>query len=181
MTTPNGHHQVDVFEGVELPPDAETQALLELMALADDVEAGRLTDEGHQRAREALAVLRRGVEREPSSFRQAVALAQTNLRGSLETLTRAIETANPLRGGDLGAHDAPAPAVAGQRIVASGPCGAADRRGRGGEIPAGLAAGRWGGIWRRPPGVDCQPPRRHEIGECGAHERRQRGLRIMGG
>ncbi len=31
MTTPNGHHQVDVFEGVELPPDAETQALLELM------------------------------------------------------------------------------------------------------------------------------------------------------
>ena len=45
MTTPNGHHQVDVFEGVELPPDAETQA---------------------------------------------VALAQTNLRGSLETLTRAV-------------------------------------------------------------------------------------------
>ena len=43
MTTPNGHHQVDVFEGVELPPDAETQALLELMALADAVEAGRLT------------------------------------------------------------------------------------------------------------------------------------------
>ena len=45
MTTPNGHHQVDVFEGVELPPDAESQALLELMALADDVEVGRLTDE----------------------------------------------------------------------------------------------------------------------------------------
>ena len=38
MTTPNGHHQVDVFEGVELPTDAETQALLELMALADDVD-----------------------------------------------------------------------------------------------------------------------------------------------
>ena len=55
MTTPNGHHQVDVFEGVELPPDAETQALLELMALADDVEAGRLTEEGHRRARAALA------------------------------------------------------------------------------------------------------------------------------
>jgi RecA-family ATPase len=108
MTTPNGHHQVDVFEGVELPPDAETQALLELMALADDVEAGRLTDEGHQRAREALAVLRRGVEREPSSFRQAVALAQTNLRGSLETLTRAIETANPLRVATWG-HTMPQP------------------------------------------------------------------------
>ena len=43
MTTPNGHHQVDVFEGVKLPPDAETQAPLELMALADAVEAGRLT------------------------------------------------------------------------------------------------------------------------------------------
>ena len=98
MTTPNGHHQVDVFEGVELPPDAETQALLELMALADDVEAGRLTDEGHQRAREALAVLRRGVEGEPSSFQQAVALAQTNLRGSLETLTRAWVAATPAAG-----------------------------------------------------------------------------------
>ena len=108
MTTPNGHHQVDVFEGVELPPDAETQALLELMALADDVEAGRLTEEGHQRARAALAVLRRGVEREPSSFRQAVALAQTNLRGSLETLTRAIETANPLRVATWG-HTMPQP------------------------------------------------------------------------
>ena len=108
MTTPNGHHQVDVFEGVELPPDAETQALLELMALADDVEAGRLTDEGHQRARAALAALRRGVEREPSSFRQAVALAQTNLRGSLETLTRAIETANPLRVATWG-HTMPQP------------------------------------------------------------------------
>ena len=108
MTTPNGHHQVDVFEGVELPPDAETQALLELMALADDVEAGRLTDEGHRRARAALAALRRGVEREPSGFRQAVALAQTNLRGSLETLTRAIETANPLRVATWG-HTMPQP------------------------------------------------------------------------
>ena len=146
MTTPNGHHQVDVFEGVELPPDAETQALLELMALADDVEAGRLTEEGHRRARAALTALGRGVEREPSSFRQAVALAQTNLRGSLETLTRAIETANPLRVATWGHTHAPAPAVAGQRIVASGPCGAADRRGRGGEIPAGPAAGRWGGV-----------------------------------
>ena len=67
MTTPNGHHQVAVFEGVELPPDAETPALLALMALADDVEAGRLTEEGHQRARAALTALRRGVEREPSS------------------------------------------------------------------------------------------------------------------
>ena len=108
MTTPNGHHQVDVFEGVELPPDAETQALLELMALADAVEVGRLTDEGHQRARAALTALRRGVEREPSSFRQAVALAQTNLRGSLETLTRAIETANPLRVATWG-HTMPQP------------------------------------------------------------------------
>ena len=68
MTMPNGHHQVDVFEGGGTAAGAETQALLELMALADDVEAGRLTEEGHRRAREALAALRRGVEREPSSF-----------------------------------------------------------------------------------------------------------------
>ena len=81
MTTPNGHHQVDVFEGVELPPDAESQALLELMALADDVEVGRLTDEGHQRAREALAALRRGLEGEPSQLPAGGGLAQTNLRG----------------------------------------------------------------------------------------------------
>ncbi len=97
MTPQNGHHQTTVFEGAELPPDAETQALLDLMSLADDIEAGRLPDEGHRRAREALAILSRDVVREPSNFRQAVAMAQTNLRGSLDTLTKAIETANPLR------------------------------------------------------------------------------------
>ena len=97
MTTQNGHHQVAAFEGIELSPDAQSQALLELMALADDIEAGRLTEDGHRRAHEALAVLRRDVDREPSSFRQAVALAQTNLRGTLDALTRAIETATPLR------------------------------------------------------------------------------------
>ena len=97
MTTHNGHHQLDAFEGAELSPDAETQALLELMALADDIEAGRLTDEGHQRAREALAMLKRDVERGPGNFRQAVVMAQTDLRGTLETLTRAVETATPLR------------------------------------------------------------------------------------
>ena len=95
MTTNNGHH--NAFEGAELMPDAESQALLELMALADEVEAGRLTEDGHRRALEALAMLRRDVERGPSGFRQAVAMAQTDLRGSLETLTRAIETATPLR------------------------------------------------------------------------------------
>ncbi len=97
MTTPNGHQPVSAFEGEELAPDMESQALLDLMALADDIEAGRLTGEGHQRAREALAILQREVERKPTGFRQAVALAQTDLRGSLETLTRAIETATPLR------------------------------------------------------------------------------------
>ena len=181
MTTPNGHHQVDVFEGVELPPDAETQALLELMALADDVEAGRLTDEGHQRARAALAALRRGVEGEPSNFRQAVALAQTNLRGSLETLTRAIETANPLRVATWG-HTMPQPRQwlvneslpAGRVALLTGEGGAGKSR-LALQLAAGVASGG------RQPGVDCQPPRHHEIGECGAHERRQRGLRIMGG
>lgn len=97
MTTQNGHHQVAAFEGTELSPDAQSQALLRLMALADDVEAGRLTEDGHQEAREALAMLRRDVERGPSGFRQAVAMAQTDLRGSLDTLVRAIEMATPLR------------------------------------------------------------------------------------
>ena len=97
MTTHNGHQHASTFEGVELAPDPESQALLDLMALADDIEAGRLTDEGYRQAQEALAILQHEVEREPTSFRQAVATAQTNLRGSLTTLTRAIETAMPLR------------------------------------------------------------------------------------
>ena len=108
MTTHNGHHQVTAFEGEELPPDAETQALLELMALADGIEAGRLSDADHQRARAALALLRRDVDREPSGFRQAVAMAQTNLRGALETLTRAVETATPLKVATWG-HTPPEP------------------------------------------------------------------------
>ena len=97
MTTHNGHNHVSAFEGTELAPDAASQALLDLMTLADDIEAGRLTAEGHRRAQEALATLRREVERGPAGFRQAVAMAQTDLRGSLETLSRAIETATPLR------------------------------------------------------------------------------------
>ena len=148
MTTPNGHHQVDVFEGVELPPDAETQALLELMALADDVEAGRLTDEGHQRARAALAALRRGrgTGNRPS-FRQAVALAQTNLRGSLETLTRAIETANPLRVATWG-HTMPQPR---QWLVdeslPAGRVGLLTGEGGRGEVPGWPCS--WPLGWRR--------------------------------
>ena len=97
MTSHNGHQHISAFEGTELTPDAESQALLDLMALADDIEAGNLTTEGHRRAQEALATLRREVERGPTNFRQAVAMAQTDLRGSLDTLTRAVETATPLR------------------------------------------------------------------------------------
>ena len=97
MTTHNGHQHASAFEGEELTPDMESQALLDLMELADDIEAGRLTPEDHRRAREALAVLRREVERGPTGFRQAVVMAQADLRGSLETLTRAVETATPLR------------------------------------------------------------------------------------
>ena len=108
MTTHNGHHQVAAFEGEELSPDAQTQALLELMALAEDVDAGQLTDEGHQRAREALAMLKRDVERGPGNFRQAVAMAQTDLRGTLDALTRAIDTATPLRTATWG-HATPLP------------------------------------------------------------------------
>ena len=106
MTSNNGHHQA--FEGAELSPDTESQALLELMALADDVEAGRLTADGHRRAREALAVLRRDMDRDPSTFRQTVVLAQADLRGTLATLTRAIETATPLRTATWG-HTQPEP------------------------------------------------------------------------
>ena len=106
MTSNNGHHQT--FEGAELSPDAESQALLDLMALADDVEAGRLTDDSHRRAREALAVLRRDMDRESSTFRQAVVLAQADLRGTLETLTRAVEMATPLRTATWG-HTHPEP------------------------------------------------------------------------
>ena len=181
MTTPNGHHQVDVFEGVELPPDAETQALLELMALADDVEAGRLTDEGHQRAREALAALRRGVEREPSSFRQAVALAQTNLRGSLETLTRAIETANPLRVATWG-HTMPQPRQwlvneslpAGRVALLTGEGGAGKSR-LALQLAAGVASGGDDREWiASPHGImrlgNAVPPNGASV-----------GLRIMGG
>ena len=95
MTNSNGHHRT--FEGLELEPDAQSQALLNLMELADDIEAGRLTAAGHQQAREALAMLQREVARGPTTFRQVVAMAQTDLRGSLDTLTRAVETATPLR------------------------------------------------------------------------------------
>ena len=66
MTSNNGHGQA--FEGAELAPDMESQALLDLMALADDIEAGRLTVEGHRRAREALAILQREAERGPHRF-----------------------------------------------------------------------------------------------------------------
>ena len=97
MTTRNGHQHASAFEGAELEPDTQSQTLLDLMALADDIEAGSLTDEGHRRAQAALATLRRDVERGPTGFRQAVTMAETNLRGSLETLSRAIETATPLR------------------------------------------------------------------------------------
>ena len=97
MTTHNGHQHVSAFEGKDLAPDAESQALLDLLALADDIEAGKLTPEGHHHAQEALATLLRAAERAPTGFRQAVVMAQTDLRGSLETLSRAIETATPLR------------------------------------------------------------------------------------
>ena len=132
MTTHNGHQPVSAFEGEELAPDAESQALLELMALADDIEAGRLTEEGHQRAREALAILRRDAERAPTGFRQAVAMAQTDLRGSLEPLTRAIETATPLRVSTWGNAPAGAAAMADQRQAARRQGGSAHRRGRRG-------------------------------------------------
>ena len=157
MTTNNGHHHASAFEGEELTPDAEFRALLELMALADDIEAGRLTDEGHRRAREALAELRRDA-RDPSSFRQAVAMAQTDLRGSLETLTRAIETATPLRVGTWG-NTPPEPRR--WLIVEKLPAGRValltDEGGAGKsrlalQLAAGVASGGDAGEWIASPG-----------------------------
>ena len=46
MTTPNGHHQTVAFEGSELPADDQTQAVLELLALADAIESGQLDADG---------------------------------------------------------------------------------------------------------------------------------------
>ena len=48
MTSNNGHGHVSIatFEGEELELDAQSQALLDLFALADDIEAGTLTDDG---------------------------------------------------------------------------------------------------------------------------------------
>jgi RecA-family ATPase len=146
MTTHNGHH-ASAFEGAELTPDKESQALLDLMALADDIEAGRLTDEGHQQAREALTILRHDMGREPSSFRQAVAMAQTDLRGSLDALIRAIETATPLRVATWG-HITPEPRLwliddklpAGRVALLTGEGGAGKSR-LALQLAAGVASG----------------------------------------
>ena len=96
-TSTNGHQHSSAFEGAELEPDAQSQALLTLITLASDIEAGSLTNEGHQRALEALATLQREVEHGPTNFRQALAMAETDLRGALGIMTQAIETAAPLR------------------------------------------------------------------------------------
>ena len=146
MTTHNGHH-ASAFEGTELTPDKESQALLDLMALADDVEAGRLTDDGHRRAREALAVLRRDMDRDPSTFRQAVVLAQADLRGTLETLARAVEMATPLRVATWG-HITPEPRLwliedklpAGRVALLTGEGGAGKSR-LALQLAAGVASG----------------------------------------
>lgn len=147
MTTQNGHHQVAAFEGAELSPDAQSQALLRLMALADDIEAGRLSEDGHQQAREALSKLSKDVERGPSGFRQAVAMAQTDLRGSLDTLTRAIEMATPLRVATWGsAHPDPRQWLIDERLPA-GRVGLLTGEGGAGksrlalQLAAGVASG----------------------------------------
>ena len=156
MTSNNGHHQA--FEGAELSPDMESQALLDLMALADDIEAGRLNEEDHRHAREALAILQREVERGPTGFRQAVAMAQTDLRRSLETLTRAIETATPLRVSTWG--DAlPEPRQwlindrlpAGRVALLTGEGGAGKSR-LALQLGAGIASGGEQGEWISSPG-----------------------------
>lgn len=158
MTTHNGHHHTSSFEGAELAPDAASQAILDLMELADDVEAGRLTDDGHQRAREALATLQREAEQGPSSFRQALAMAETNLRGSLETLSRTIETATPLRVATWG-NTLPEPRQwliddrlpAGRVALLTGEGGAGKSR-LALQLAAGVASGGDDGEWISSPG-----------------------------
>ena len=158
MTTHNGNQHISAFEGPELAPDVESQALLDLMALADDIEAGRLSAEGHRRAQEALATLRRDVERGPTGFRQAVAMAQTDPRGSLETLTRAIETATPLRVSTWGTTP-PEPRQwliderlpAGRVALLTGEGGAGKSR-LALQLAAGVASGGNDGEWIVSPG-----------------------------
>ena len=152
MTTHNGQHS-SAFEGAELDPDAQSQALLDLIELADDIEAGRLTAEGHRRAQEALATLRREVERGATGFRQAVAMAHTDLRGSLETLARAIETATPLRVSTWG-NASPEPRQwliddklpAGRVTLLTGEGGAGKSR-LTLQMGAGVASGGDHGVW----------------------------------
>ena len=55
-----------------------------------------------------MAALRRGVDREPANFRQALATAQTDPRGALDTLARAVEAAKPLQLATWG-HTPPQP------------------------------------------------------------------------
>ncbi len=158
MTSQNGHQHASAFEGAELAPDAASQALLDLMELADDVEAGTLTGDGHQRAQEALAMLQREAERGPTSFRQAVAMAETNLRGSLETLSRAIETATPLRVATWG-NTLPEPRQwlidgrlpAGRVALLTGEGGAGKSR-LALQLAAGVASGGDDGEWISSPG-----------------------------
>ena len=97
MTTTNGHNTTAAFEGEELLPDVQSQALLTLMELASDIERGTLTEAGYRSAQDAIATLQREDANAPTSFRHAVSMAQANPRPYLETLARAIEIAEPLQ------------------------------------------------------------------------------------
>ena len=158
MTTSNGYHHASNFEGAELSPDEESQALLDLMELTDDIEAGKLTGDGHRRAREALAVLRRDVDREPSGFRQAVTMVQVDRKGALDTLARAIEVATPLRVATWG-NTLPEPRQwligdrlpAGRVALLTGEGGAGKSR-LALQLAAGVASGGDDGEWISSPG-----------------------------
>ena len=107
MTTTNGHNPATAFEGEELLPDEQSQALLTLMELASDIEQGSLTEAGYRSARDAIATLQREDTNAPTSFRHTVALAQTDPRQHLATLARAIEIAEPLQVDHWGATTPP--------------------------------------------------------------------------
>ena len=107
MTTTNGHNATAAFEGEELLPDEQSQALLTLMELASDIEQGTLTEAGYRSARDAIATLQRDDANAPTSFRHAVAMAQANPKPYLETLARAIEIAEPLQVDHWGATTPP--------------------------------------------------------------------------
>lgn len=108
MTALNGRDAAIALEGPELDGDARSRALLLLGELADDIDAGLLSEGDYDRARAALLDLRgSAVGGVSSSFRQRLLDYGVGGRVSVDDLLRALEEARPLR--PVLWDDAPAP------------------------------------------------------------------------